>query len=212
MKLNLNTLHLVTIEPNDVAWPKVQQYVHDRYKIAFDAQLNTFMPHFMALFDDKEEIRSLCGFREGRNNTSLFLENYLDDSADHILSLHFQTNINREKMIEFGQLASFSRGISAYHFLLMTERLVEMGYEWCIFTATDLLHALIKHMGLQTTLIAYADPKRVANAEKIWGHYYEHQPRILAGNLIEGAKALRSHFNSIQSIPCVLDTNHHQAG
>lgn len=212
MKLNMNHLHLVTIEPNDEIWSKVQKYVHDRYEIAFDAHLNTFMPHFMALFDESAEIRSLCGFREARDNTPLFLENYLDDAAEKILSKHFQTGVNRDKLIEFGQLASFSRGISAYHFLLMTEKLVDMGYEWCIFTATDLLHALIQHMGLKTTLIAYADPTRVQNAEKIWGHYYEHQPRILAGNLIEGAKALRSHFNSIQSIPCVLDTNHHQAG
>jgi phosphoglycolate phosphatase-like HAD superfamily hydrolase len=97
-------------------------------------------------------------------------------------------------VIEFGQLASFAHGNSPIHFFLMAEKLVEQGYEWCIFTATDPLHALMKRLGLTPTVIAEASAERVPEAEKIWGTYYQHKPRVLAGNLVEGYQHLSALF------------------
>lgn len=210
MKNLIDQLSLITIEPNDKSWPSIIEYVHERYEKAFAANLNSYMPHFMALMDKDHSVKSLCGYREAKSGP-LFLENYLDSPVEALLTQSFETEIRRDSIIEFGQLASFSRGISAYHFLLMTEALVELGYEWCIFTATDVLHALITHMGLETHLIAYADASRVSNATKIWGHYYEHNPRIVAGNIKYGAKALRDHYNSLINAPHVIDTIHNVA-
>ncbi len=170
----------------------IESYISARYSVAFDAHLDAFMPTFMALVEG-EEIRSLCGVRVA-SEEPLFLEQYLDLSADTLLSHVYGAKVERCELIEFGQLASFSKGFSAVHFLLMTEYLVHSGYEWCIFTATDPLYAMMSRLGLETVTLAQADPSRIANAADIWGSYYQHQPRIVAGNLKYGLCHLNALF------------------
>ena len=184
------SLNLEIVDHHHALWPEVTQQITRRYQQAFDARLCSFMPAFMALMMDNE-IKSLCGFRMAHNEP-LFLEQYLDEQADVLLSHTFNTHIQRTQLIEFGQLASFTNGISPLHFLLMTETLVELGFEWCIFTATDPLHALMRRLGLRPLVIAEADPSRIPQAGTIWGTYYQHQPRILAGNLQQGLTLLRA--------------------
>lgn len=181
---------LEIIDPNHLLWRDATNQVYLRYQQAFDARLCTFMPAFLALIQDGE-IKSLCGFRIAQNEP-LFLEQYLDQSADAILSDTFGCPISRSKLVEFGQLASFARGLSPLHFTLIAQRLVDLGFEWCIFTATDPLHVLMKRLGLAPTVIAQADPTRITDATTTWGSYYQHQPRILAGNLRLGLARLHS--------------------
>jgi len=69
--------------------------------------------------------------------------------SEQVLSQRFSSDIQRSNLIEFGHLASFTKGTSPTHFYLMAEMLVSMGFEWCIFTATDPLHALMTRMGLE---------------------------------------------------------------
>ncbi|MBD0785949.1 thermostable hemolysin [Vibrio sp. Y2-5] len=180
----------------------IEHYIAQRYSLAFDAHLNSFMPTFMALMEG-EEIRSLCGFRVA-SDEPLFLEQYLDEPADKLLNHVFHqplsventanNRIERSNLIEFGQLASFSKGFSTLHFLLMTKKLVESGYEWCIFTATDPLYAMMSRLGLESTVLAEADPSRIPDATYTWGNYYQHQPRIVAGNLKHGLAHLEALF------------------
>ncbi len=172
---------------------EVENYISSRYSLAFDAHLDAYMPTFMALVEGNE-IRSLCGFRVASED-SLFLEQYLDQTADALLSQVYGTQINRNELIEFGQLASFSKGFSAVHFLLMTEYLVQSEYQWCIFTATDPLYAMMSRLGLETVTLAEADPSRIPNATDVWGSYYQHQPRIVAGNLKQGLSHLSELFH-----------------
>ncbi|WP_432463193.1 thermostable hemolysin [Agarivorans sp. QJM3NY_33] len=171
-------------------WQQVIQYITTRYQQAFDAKLDSFMPTYMALTENGQ-IKSLCGYRLA-NREPLFLEQYLDQTAELLLSKAFNQSIKRNQLIEFGQLASFTKGASPLHFLLMAEALVERGFAWCIFTATDPLYALMKRLGLVPTLIAEADPQRVPRAKQRWGSYYQHQPRIFAGNLQVGLNHLTS--------------------
>ncbi len=187
--------HSFTLEIIDRLHAKrseVEDYITQRYSLAFDAHLNSFMPTFMALMEGGD-IRSLCGFRVA-SDEPLFLEQYLDQSADALLTDIFSLPIERCKLIEFGQLASFSKGFSPFHFLLMTRKLVENGYEWCIFTATDPLYAMMVRLGLNPTILADANPDKVPNAAYTWGNYYQHQPRIVAGNLRQGLAHLEVIF------------------
>lgn len=185
-----DSIELELIDSDHPRWAEVTSQVQCRYKQAFDAELHSFMPAFLALLKDKR-ITSLCGFRIAQNEP-LFLEQYLDQSAEKLLSDIFDKNISRQGLIEFGQLASFAHGFSPLHFTLIAEKLVEFGFEWCIFTATDPLYALMKHMGLNPQIIAEANPNRISSAATIWGNYYQYQPRIMAGNLQQGLNQLNS--------------------
>ncbi|WPC76167.1 thermostable hemolysin [Vibrio porteresiae] len=170
----------------------VESYVKNRYSVAFDARLQQFMPVFLVLVADGE-IVSACGYRVA-NIEPLFLEQYLDESAEQAIGRLFDTEVDRAQLIEFGQLASFSKGLSAHHFLQMTRRMVAMGFDWCIFTATDPLYAMMRRLGLQPQVIVEADASRVINAQA-WGTYYHYQPRIMAGDLKQGLQHLEALFS-----------------
>lgn len=187
---------LAIIDRNHPRRHDVEHYITQRYALAFDARLNGFMPTFMALMDD-DHIKSLCGYRVA-SDESLFLEQYLDQPADQLLSEVFSHSVDRTRLIEFGQLASFSKGFSSLHFLLMTEKLVAQGYEWCIFTATDPLYAMMCRLGLSPVILTDADPDRIPDAHSIWGNYYHYQPRIVAGNLPGALAHLQALFSDRQ--------------
>ena len=105
------------------------------------------MPTFLCVYTEQQELLSVCGYRIA-SQEPLFLEQYLPLHAEYMMQKQFSQPIQREKLIEFGQLASFSKGISPMHFLLITQHLIEQGFEWCIFTATDPLYAMMVRLGL----------------------------------------------------------------
>ncbi|MDW6094632.1 thermostable hemolysin [Vibrio rhizosphaerae] len=170
---------------------QIERYVAERYSYAFDANIEQFMPLFLALLHG-EEIQSICGYRSA-SEAPLFLEQYLDCTAEKAVSEAFAQTIERSTLIEFGQLASFSKGVSPFHFYLIAQRLVEMGYQWCICTVTDPLYALMKRLGLNPVVVAQADAQRVNNAEQ-WGRYYQLRPRIVAGDLQQSLAHLKRYW------------------
>ncbi len=177
------------VSPTHPLWHNVIEHVSLRYQQAFFAELKLFMPAYLTLIDN-DSIVSVCGFRIAEQEP-LFLEQYLEDEAQNLVSSVFRCEIKRSNLVEFGHLASFAKGMSALHFYLIAQMLVDLGFEWCIFTATDPLHAMMARLGLEPQVIAQADPNKVPDAQSTWGSYYEHQPRVLAGNLVKGLERLR---------------------
>ncbi len=187
---SLQGFSLDIVSPDHPLWHNVIEHVSLRYQEAFFADLKLFMPAYLTLIDN-DSIISVCGFRIAEQEP-LFLEQYLDDEAQNLVSGIFQCDVKRSNLVEFGHLASFAKGMSALHFYLIAEMLVERGFEWCIFTATDPLHAMMARLGLEPQVITHADPNKVPDAQSTWGSYYDHQPRVLAGNLVKGLERLRS--------------------
>lgn len=169
---------------------RIESLVTERYSVAFGANVHTFMPYFSCLLGDDDEILSVCGFRLA-NHEPLFLEQYLDAPAETLISRRFNQAADRRSLVEFGQLASFSRGLSFHHFTCLSQYLVNQGYRWCIFTATGPLYAMMRRFGLSPETLVSADASRVEKAERIWGSYYSHQPRVSAGDLVQGAAQLK---------------------
>ncbi len=178
------------VSPTHPLWHNVIAHVSLRYQQAFFAELKLFMPAYLTLIDS-DSIISVCGFRIAEQEP-LFLEQYLEDEAQNLVSSVFRCDIKRSNLVEFGHLASFAKGMSALHFYLIAQMLVDLGFEWCIFTATDPLHAMMARLGLEPQVIAHADPSKVPDAQSTWGSYYDHQPRVLAGNLVKGLERLRT--------------------
>lgn len=178
----LTSVELVLVDANHPLRDDIEHYVYQRYSLAFHADIDQFMPVFLVLFE-YGEIRSVCGLRDAGKGP-LFLEQYLDASAETLLSAQFSQPIERGQVIEFGQLASFSNGFSPLHFYLMAQKLTAMGYAWCLCTVTGPLFSLMRRLGLHPVVLSDAQPGRIADAAK-WGDYYHAAPRVIAGNLIE---------------------------
>ncbi|WP_427982633.1 thermostable hemolysin [Agarivorans sp.] len=189
-EINVGTsTQLNIVGPEHPMWQNVVTHVQQRYQLAFMANVKQSMPAYLALIDNSN-ILSVCGFRAAENE-ALYLEQYLDCPAEQLVSKLFNCSISRANLVEFGHLASFTKGLSPLHFYLIAELLVEQGFEWCIFTATDPLHALMMRLGLEPKLIAEASPSKVNDAQQIWGSYYDTHPKVYAGNLSKGLSRLR---------------------
>nr|WP_284676574.1 thermostable hemolysin [Vibrio sinus] len=180
------------VEPSHPLWKEVTYQIRTRYKHAFGAVLCSFMPTFLVMMKG-QRIISICGFQSAKYKP-LFSEQYLSNSANAILSGIYGETVDRSKLVEFGQLSLFTKGTSPLHFYMIAEFLVEQGYEWAIFTATDPLHALMSKLGLKLEVIDRADKSQIPNADKIWGSYYQTSPRIVAGNIREGLEHLHAIF------------------
>lgn len=190
----INGIEFVLVGEHHPLRENVEHYVRERYALAFDATLLVFMPTFACIFDGDGALLSVCGFRAADSGT-LFLEQYLDSPAETVLSQQFGTVIPRGAVIEFGQLASFSRGVSLTLFAHLSQYLVSCGYQWGIFTATGPLQALMHRFGLQPVTLQRADACRVENAASLWGRYYSFLPHVSAGNLVGGATQLSRLLN-----------------
>lgn len=192
---------LVTLKVINKSHPlrqEVEQYVASRYLLAFDAHIKEFMPTFLGIYSEQNELLSVCGYRIA-SQEPLFLEQYLTRPAEQIMSQQFSQPVVRSTLIEFGQLASFSKGISPWHFLLMAKHLIEKNFEWCIFTATDPLYAMMVQLGLKPSVLGNADQQSIASAQTTWGTYYQTQPRVSAGNLKAGLAQLIKRYDEIYS-------------
>lgn len=193
------TLQLRVIDRQHPERSKVEEHIAQRYEKAFHAQLSEFMPVLLAVYGEHDELLSACGFRVA-SEEPLFLEQYLTKPADELMSDVFQLPVSRHSLIEIGQLASFSQGSAPQHFFLLSQYLLEQGYQWCIFTATDPLHAMMHRLGLTPIQLSLASADHVPNAEKIWGSYYQHQPRVCGGQLLAGYQQLAKRFMRLQSL------------
>ncbi|OEF08628.1 thermostable hemolysin [Vibrio genomosp. F10] len=188
-KTSVKNVTLEIVSPMHPLWEQVINHVSQRYHQAFNADLKQFMPAYLTLMNH-DDILSVCGFSTAQDQR-LFLEQYLDDDAQTLVASTFDCTVKRSNLVEFGHLASFANGMSSLHFYLIAEMLVDNGFEWCIFTATDPLHAMMVRLGLEPKIIANADQNKIPDAKSTWGSYYEHQPRVLAGNLRKGLERLQ---------------------
>lgn len=168
--------------------PQVEQYIRHRYQSAFNATVNEFMPYLVVLTDPQGAVCAVCGYRPAAN-AHLFLEQYLTSPAETLLSNALGTPIPRHQLVEIGQLASFSSGVSRFHFSIMAQLLVSQGFFWCVFTATGPLYALMRRLGLKPTVIQQASERNVASCSD-WGSYYETMPCVMGGAIAQGLNAL----------------------
>ncbi|MEJ2763463.1 thermostable hemolysin [Photobacterium sp. MCCC 1A19761] len=193
-----STYSLQIIHNNHPSRQAVERYIATRYRAAFHANLSEFMPAFMAVYDQSQQLHAACGFRIA-NQGPLFLEQYLSQPAEAAILSCCGITVQREKLVEFGQLASFSPGMSPLHFWMMAQYLVDAGYEWAIFTATDPLYAMMTRLGLNMTILSAASPDVIPDAAQTWGTYYHHQPRVSVGNLAEGLQQLSQRFSRLSN-------------
>jgi len=159
-----------------------EAFISQRYQLAFDADIQGFMPLLVGLCDTQGKLLSVCGLCLAKGH-SLFLEQYLNAPAQTLLSRHFAQPISRHDIVEIGQLASFSSNLGLIHFTLLAQFLTEQGLQWAILTATGPLAALIKRFGLNTTVLSDANSDDLADSKTQWGRYYQQRPQVMAGNI-----------------------------
>lgn len=138
----------------------------------------------LALEGRDERVCGVVGFRNARTEP-LFLERYLARPIEAELTARTGQPIERQKIVEVGNLASLSCR-AAFHLVAILPRvLIERGNQWIVFTATSAVRGILEKYSAPMIELASAGRECIEKPDE-WGRYYDNDPRVMAGYLPDG--------------------------
>jgi len=170
---------------------QVERFIHERFGIEYSADIRSFIPNLLRLTTNSDELIAAAGYRPAAEH-KLFLEVYLDDPIEEVLSRKYGQIISRDSIVEVGNLADAYPGAGRAAITALTAYLSGMGYQWVVFTGVKKLRNGFRRLGIETEEIGVADITRLKSEDlKRWGRYYQSGPLVMSGNIMKGFWALR---------------------
>jgi hypothetical protein len=173
-------LDLECCRAGDVRRGELERYVAEVYARAYGARLTHFQPLLVGLREPGGALQGVIGARPAREPGPLFLEAYLDQPVEALLSVRLGEPVARGDLVEVGNLASHRPGAGRLLLGTLAHLLAGLGTPVAVFTATRPLRATFHRLGVQPTELALADGTRLGGALEDWGRYYQTDPRVCA--------------------------------
>jgi hypothetical protein len=175
----------------DLTHPKrhdAEDFVRDVFFNAYRARLGAFYPLLVSIGYPDGEYAAVAGVRPA-GGEALFSEHYLDEPIEKIL------NVERQKIVEIGNLAPASAGQARWLICTLTAFLTGAGFTHVVFTAVPSLKNAFRRMGLPLTKHADARQEQLPERQAAeWGTYYESKPAVYSGDIRVG----HSSFSNIK--------------
>ena len=175
-------LDVTAVGRQDADRAALEAYVRTAFNRSHDADVSTFMPTLLAFRDGAGSLRGVLGIRSAAD-APLYLENYLDRPVEQAIVAAGYHPVERDEVIEVGNLAAGSCLAAVRMVAQMPVQLMNRGYSWIVFTATSTVHEILLGFGAPLVELGRADPRRGARQGDRWGRYYDNDPRVYAGYL-----------------------------
>jgi len=159
---------------------ELERFVRHVFQHAHGAHIKHFMPQLMSLRSEQGELLAVCGLRHAEE-APLFLEAYLDQPVETVLSRSAGQNISRQAIVEVGNLAVAKR--SHIRSLLASVSLYLHGTarDWAVFTGNPTLRNSMTRLSFPLHMLAEARLTALPEHERAdWGSYYDEQPQVMA--------------------------------
>jgi len=174
---------------------EAEQFVQDVFWRLHEARVTHFMPLLMDLRSDAGELLGVLGLREATDER-LFLESYLKHPVEEVLSGVLSEPVQRNHIVEVGNLAVASSGGGRWLITALTAFLHAMDRGWVVFTCGPALRNSFRRLGIQLHDLGAAEPGRLSKAESArWGRYYDQSPRVMASQVAQAYQVLSLLFN-----------------
>ena len=159
---------------------EVEAFIYKVFERTYGAHITHFLPNLVALRDDNGVLMGAFGWKKASEG-SLFLEQYLDEPIESLISKTLSQPITRNQITKIGNLAVSNprnAGILIAHII---QHSLDIGIEWCVATAHhSLQNGLIKG-GRDVYPLFLADKARLSAEEQAkWGSYYNRMPQVVA--------------------------------
>jgi hypothetical protein len=162
---------------------QVIECIKQTFRRVYAAEPNTFMPHFIRVRDQQCNYKAIIGYRDAEHQR-LFLEAYLDEPIETVISHHVGEQVERASIVEVGNLAEAEAGDARLAIIAATAFLHTAGYRWVVFTGVSRLRNAFRRLGLEPKELVEADDSRLSEAErKAWGTYYSDRPVVCYGDI-----------------------------
>jgi hypothetical protein len=174
---------------NDPDNEQVKLFIKQQFFKKYNAKINSFMPNLVSIINNKGDLKAAVGYRSAKHH-SLFLEQYISSTIEHLLSTQENTPISRSQIVEVGNLACVSPGYARIAIIKLTQLLNSAGYEWVVFTLTKELKNSFNKLNLTPKYLETAKSEKV-NTNDYWGSYYSTSPAVMYGNIKTGLLLLQ---------------------
>lgn len=184
-------MHLVRALPDAPQRGVLEAFIQQRFRKAHGADVRHFMPQLFGMSDTSGTLCAVVGVRLASDGP-LFLEGYLDETIDTLISAAADHTVSRSAIVEVGNLAASDTGSARMSIIAMTYLLAMGGLEWVAFTGNLGLVNSFHRLGLKPVTLCAADPARLGEDRHAWGSYYESKPWVHFGNIRSGFIHLRN--------------------
>jgi hypothetical protein len=189
----------------------LETMVATAFRSAYGAEVTSFYPQLLG-FTTGTGLRAVVGYRDGLAQP-LFSEQYLDATAEQVMSRHLYRDVVRGQVAEVGNLALCGPGQARWVIAAATVFLHAAGYRWVLFTAVRHLVNAFQRLGLRPVPLAAADPGRLPDGGASWGSYYDASPMVCAGDIGAGLRKLTTSAALRQPrLQALLDMAHQLGG
>jgi len=171
--------------PDEPRRPLFEDFIQQRFRKAHGADIRHFMPELFGMSNASGELCAVAGVRMASLG-QLFLERYLDESIDPLISAAADHPVDRSGIVEVGNLAASDTGSARISIIAITYLLAMGGLEWVAFTGNVGLVNSFHRLGLKPVTLCAADPERLGDERHHWGSYYESKPWVHVGNIRAG--------------------------
>lgn len=121
----------------------------------------------------------------------LFLEAYLDDTIEDLVSARLGRRVERGAIVEIGNFAS-DNALAMIELWGAAANDLGGQSEVAVATLTAPLRRMFARIGVPVVRIAPARPERLAGDAAAWGSYYRHDPWVCVGVIAEGQAAINA--------------------
>lgn len=184
-------MQFVRALPEDALRCTFETFIQQRFRKAHGADIRHFMPELFGMSDVYGTLSAVVGVRLASSGP-LFLEGYLDESIEPLVSAAAEQTVARTSVVEVGNLAASDTGSARLSIIVMTYLLAMGGLEWVAFTGSLGLVNSFHRLGLKPVTLCAADPARLCEERHAWGSYYESKPWVHVGNIRAGFIHLRN--------------------
>jgi hypothetical protein len=185
----------------------VERYIRQKYSNSYDSDLSHFLPFLITLKCD-HELSAAVGLRRA-DKEPLFLEHYLNQPVEkELASLFSRQAIERESIVEFGNLVATWRGSSQLVFIFLTHLLCATNIEWVVFTATAELRKILNRLSFTPFVLCQAAVENLGEESASWGTYYDTAPMVMVGHLPSAVEIMKQHplYNKMKDyVSCGVD-------
>jgi hypothetical protein len=181
---------LTLVEHQAAERAETEALISQTFQRVYRAQLSHFLPHLLRL-DQAGQIGAVAGVRAAQYG-SLFLEQYLDKPVEQSVATVFRTPVDRDQVVEIGNLTSALQGFASSMFVVLAAVLYRAGYRWVVCTVTPKVAVALSSIGYASRVICRADPARLQSGSGDWGNYYASRPQVIVGDVASAARSLES--------------------
>jgi Thermostable hemolysin len=171
---------------------EVEQFISGIFYQSCGAKVRFFLPVLMSLRDLDGKLIAACGIRSA-GTERLFLENYMGQPVEQVLSERLGSPVARSDIVEIGNYSVAEMGMSRLLISAIFDQLHATSKQWAVFTAIQLVRNALIKQNIFPRVLCDADIKRLPpEAQSEWGSYYEQNPQVMAIRRMERRREIRA--------------------